>query len=70
MKAAIEAIRAAALNTEGDNIVSYELTYQQAFSIYLRSQHLKVGEIKDILPEEEKRRQIDICYKQRGRLFE
>lgn len=65
-KQAAETIIKNAQNTSLPNMVSKKLTYQQALSIHLRSQQLAsecahVNKVSD----ENKRSQIEACYKQR-----
>lgn len=50
----------------GENKVAKELTFQQAFSIYLRSRQLiSEGSTRSrLISNEEKAKQIDLCYKQ------
>jgi len=63
---AIEHIQRTSLETPTSNRVSRALTFQQAFSILLRSQEL-IEESEEIT-QAEKARQIDACWRlRRGR---
>lgn len=53
----------------GENKLSRELTFQQAYSVYLRSRQLQVegSAHPHLISDEERARQIDLCYEQRNR---
>lgn len=60
---AIEAIQSNALSGK----VSHELTYQQAFSIHLRSKELAEDTSFHSLSPEKKAEQINLCWEWRNR---
>lgn len=62
---AIQEIMNNALNG-GDNKLCREITYQQAFSIYLRSRQLIEEGGRPLLSDRELDRQINVCYAQRN----
>ena len=66
----VKAIQEVALDPQTDNCVPVELAYQQALSIHLRSRQLVQEGIThpNTLTPAAKKRQIDRCYDQRGRL--
>jgi len=53
----------------GENKVSREITFQQAFSVHLRSRQLQVegANHPHLISDAERARQIDQCYAQRNR---
>jgi hypothetical protein len=61
---AIQEIADNALNG-GDNRLCKEITFQQAFSIYLRSRQLAEEGGRPLLSGRELFRQINVCYAQR-----
>jgi hypothetical protein len=65
----IAIIQSNALNTDNNNCVARVLTYQQAFSIMLRSEQLaREGSLRPHkINAEEKAKQIELCYEQRLR---
>jgi hypothetical protein len=69
IKEVIETIQQNALNNTNDNCVARVLTYQQAFSIMLRSEQLiREGSMRPHrISDEEMQKQIEICHKQRYR---
>ena len=65
MNAAVE-IQECAANPVGTSAIAFELTDQQSISIALRAKQLRSEKIRT-LGRTELKRQIDVCYRQRGR---
>lgn len=63
----VEEIQQNALLSQNDNCIDFELTYQQALSIYLRSRQLILESIVHpaTISPDEKVKQINKCYRQR-----
>ena len=67
---AILNIQNAALEVIGTNCINKEISYQQAWSIFLRSEQLrKETGGRPVITREDKLKQIDICWKKRYKTY-
>jgi len=65
---AIFDVQDAAVESTGASCISKEISYQQAWSILLRTQQLqREADARPIITPEEKTKQIEICWRKRTR---